>query len=99
METGDASKTVKITETGKTIYERRAVRRYKDKPVDRKLIEQVLDAGRMAPSAMNKQPWHMKHELPHMLKQGKGTIVNCASVARLIGFPGLPANMASKLPW
>ncbi|TWF34959.1 nitroreductase [Chitinophaga polysaccharea] len=50
---GEASK----TETIKTIYARRAVRKYKDKPVDKKLIEQILDAGRMAPSAMNKQPW------------------------------------------
>ncbi|GAA3931048.1 SDR family oxidoreductase [Chitinophaga oryziterrae] len=38
----------------------------------------------------------MKHELPHMLKQGKGVIVNCASIAGLIGFPGLPAYVASK---
>ena len=38
----------------------------------------------------------MKHELPHMLKQGKGAIVNCASVAGLIGFTGLPAYVASK---
>lgn len=41
----------------KTIYTRRAVRKYKDKPVERNLIEQILDAGRMAPSAINKQPW------------------------------------------
>jgi nitroreductase len=45
------------TPTLKTIFERRAVRKYKSKPVDMKLIEQVLDAGRMAPSAMNKQSW------------------------------------------
>lgn len=57
METVTASKTVKMTETVKTIYQRRAVRKYKDRPVDRELVEQVLDAGRMAPSAMNKQPW------------------------------------------
>lgn len=38
----------------------------------------------------------MKHEIPHMLKQGKGAIVNTASVAGLIGFPGLPAYVASK---
>jgi nitroreductase len=48
---------VEKTQTEKTIYARRAVRRYKNKPVARELIEQVLDAGRMAPSAMNKQPW------------------------------------------
>jgi NAD(P)-dependent dehydrogenase (short-subunit alcohol dehydrogenase family) len=38
----------------------------------------------------------MKHELTHMLRQGKGAIVNCASVAGLIGFKGLPAYVASK---
>lgn len=38
----------------------------------------------------------MKHELPYMLQQGKGAIVNCASVAGLIGFPGLPAYVVSK---
>lgn len=38
----------------------------------------------------------MKHELPHMLKAGKGAIVNCASIAGLVGFPGLPAYVATK---
>jgi nitroreductase len=41
----------------KTIYERRSVRKYKDKAVEKIIIEQLLDAGRMAPSAINKQPW------------------------------------------
>lgn len=44
-------------ETMRTIFERRAVRKYKDKAVDRKLIEEIMAAGRMAPSAINKQPW------------------------------------------
>jgi NAD(P)-dependent dehydrogenase (short-subunit alcohol dehydrogenase family) len=38
----------------------------------------------------------MKYEIAHMLQQGNGAIVNCASVAGLIGFPGLPAYVASK---
>ena len=38
----------------------------------------------------------MKSEIPIMLKQGKGAIVNVASVAGLIGFPGLPAYVATK---
>ena len=38
----------------------------------------------------------MKYVLPHMEKVGKGSIVNTASVAGLIGFQGLPAYTASK---
>lgn len=38
----------------------------------------------------------MKYEIPHMMKQGKGAIVNNASVAGLVGFPGLPAYVAAK---
>ena len=38
----------------------------------------------------------MKHEIPQMLKQGGGAIVNTASVAGLVGFQGTPAYVASK---
>lgn len=38
----------------------------------------------------------MKYEIPHMLKQGKGAIVNDASIAGLVGFPNIPAYVASK---
>ena len=38
----------------------------------------------------------MKYEIPYMVQRGKGAIVNCASVAGLIGFPGLPAYVVSK---
>jgi nitroreductase len=57
MDTSIAGETLSRTETIETIYERRAVRKYKESFVDVNLIEKVLDAGRMAPSAMNKQPW------------------------------------------
>jgi len=38
----------------------------------------------------------MKYEIPQMLKQGKGAIVNMASVAGLIGFPAQASYCASK---
>ena len=34
--------------------------------------------------------------IPHMLKQGRGSIVNISSVASLVGIPGVPAYAASK---
>lgn len=36
---------------------RRSVRGYKDKKVERELIEQCIDAALLAPSARNSQPW------------------------------------------
>jgi NAD(P)-dependent dehydrogenase (short-subunit alcohol dehydrogenase family) len=38
----------------------------------------------------------MKHELAHMAAHGGGAIVNTASVAGLVGFPGISAYCASK---
>lgn len=41
--------------------------------------------------------WYcMRHELPPMLERGAGAIVNCSSVAGLVGFPTTPAYVASK---
>ena len=38
----------------------------------------------------------MKYEIPRMLERGGGSIVNCSSVAGLIGFPNMSIYMASK---
>ncbi|MEM0360207.1 MAG: nitroreductase family protein [Candidatus Diapherotrites archaeon] len=42
----------------KCIYERRSVRDFKDKPVPKKIVQELLNAAVMAPSARNSQPWH-----------------------------------------
>jgi nitroreductase len=39
------------------LHERRAVRDFKSTAVERSVIERVLDAAILAPSAMNRQPW------------------------------------------
>ena len=57
MATSVINKVAETTETLQTIYERRSVRKYKNKFVDKSTIEKILDAGRMAPSAINEQPW------------------------------------------
>src|SRR5881409_583182 len=38
----------------------------------------------------------MKYEIPRMLEGGGGAIVNCSSVAGVIGFPGIGIYSASK---
>jgi len=39
------------------IKARRSIRSYSDRPVAKELINEILDAGRFAPSSLNKQPW------------------------------------------
>ena len=41
----------------KLIAQRRSIRRYLDKPVEREKILECLEAARLAPSADNVQPW------------------------------------------
>lgn len=45
-------------EVREAIAYRRSIRNYLDKPVEEEKIERVLEAGRLAPSAANKQEWH-----------------------------------------
>ncbi|MBV8951793.1 MAG: nitroreductase family protein [Actinobacteria bacterium] len=44
-------------ETWDAIRARRNVRQYTDQPIPREHLEQILEAGRRAPSSMNTQPW------------------------------------------
>lgn len=39
------------------IQNRRSIRKYQSRPVPKTLLEQVLQAGRLAPSSKNRQPW------------------------------------------
>jgi nitroreductase len=36
---------------------RRSIRTYTAQPVERKIIEEIVDCARLAPTAMNDQPW------------------------------------------
>ena len=39
------------------IKDRRSVRHYADRPIEEEVLAQVLEAGRLAPSARNRQEW------------------------------------------
>jgi nitroreductase len=43
--------------TVEVLRKRRSVRAYTDQPVAREVIEEILDCARLAPTAMNAQPW------------------------------------------
>ena len=40
------------------ILSRRSIRKFKNKSISEEVLNSILEAGRRAPSATNKQPWH-----------------------------------------
>ncbi|MCD6590881.1 MAG: nitroreductase family protein [Candidatus Aenigmarchaeota archaeon] len=40
------------------IKSRRSIRKYTDKQIDRNILEEIINAARLSPSALNIQPWH-----------------------------------------
>ena len=79
-----------------TILGRRSIRRYQQKEIPRDTLDKILETGRNAPSAMNRQPWHfivvtnneIKKELSKWLftkhiKDSPVTIVGCAKTGLL----------------
>ena len=72
------------------ILSRRSIRRYEEKKVPEEVLEKILEAGRQAPSAGNRQLWHfivltsdeIKEKLSHgrwntFIKDSAFTIVGC----------------------
>ena len=57
------------------IMSRRSIRKYKAREVGKDTIRRILEAGRYAPSAANKQPWHFilitDSEIKKLLSKGK----------------------------
>ena len=55
------------------ILERRSIRKYKADPVEKEKLERILEAGRLAPSAKNRQEWRFiviqKKEIRKRIKE------------------------------
>lgn len=71
------------------IYTRRSVRAYKDQPVGKELIEQVIDAAIHAPSGMNGQPWAFAVITDKQALQSLSDKTKAFLVANLDKFPFL----------
>ncbi|WP_334308494.1 nitroreductase family protein [Lacrimispora sp.] len=41
----------------KSISDRRSIRTFKDTAIPKEMVEEILNAGRLAPSSKNRQPW------------------------------------------
>ena len=73
------------------VLSRRSIRRYEQKEIPKDVLNRILEAGRQAPSAMNRQPWHFivltDYEIKKKLSKGffnkhikdsAATVVGCA---------------------
>jgi len=76
-----------------TVLSRRSIRRYEKQDIPKDVLDKILEAGRQAPSAGNKQPWHfivlsdydIKEKLSHgkwntFVKDSAVTIVGCGYI-------------------
>jgi nitroreductase len=70
------------------IISRQSDRKYDSKPVEKEKLERIVEAGRMAPSACNAQPWKF------VVVTDKQLIVRIAEAAsaKLIGMNGFVAQ-------
>jgi len=73
------------------VLSRRSIRRYEKKEIPKDVLDKIFEAGRQAPSAANKQPWHfivlndseVKKELSkglfnRFINDATVTVVGCA---------------------
>jgi len=71
------------------ILNRRSVRRYKPDLVPTEVLNSILEAGRMAPSASNRQPWHFivvtDRSLKQKLSQGRWNKFIAESAFTVVG--------------
>lgn len=47
-----------MNETINNILKRRSIRSFTDEKIEKSILEEIIKAGRYAPSALNEQPWH-----------------------------------------
>ncbi|MEM3615698.1 MAG: nitroreductase family protein [Candidatus Methanomethylicia archaeon] len=69
-------------EVSEAIKVRRSIRKYRSDPIPEEYLIKILEAGRLAPSAGNRQPWHFIIVRDKSLKE---EIVKAARNQRFIG--------------
>lgn len=90
--------------TLETIFRRRSIRRYADKPVDNETITLLLQAAMAAPSAVNSQPWEfIVITDPEMLAMVRSKLPfarhNAPAGIVVLGSPERANNSAGRMFW
>jgi nitroreductase len=90
-------------ETWEAIRSRRNVRSFEDRPVHQDHLNEILEAGRRAPSSQNWQPWSfvVVTERERLIKlaqvwQGAGHVAHSAATVALVGSPPSPPSLPSS---
>ena len=97
-------------QTLETILNRKSVRKYKDRPVEKEKIDKLIRAGMAAPSSRDRRPWEfiivtdrdildtMGNGLPlaRMLKETKQAIIVCGDTAKSNNAWQLDCSAATK---
>jgi nitroreductase len=84
------------------ISSRRSIRKFKEAPVPREMIETILEAGRQAPSAKNRQPWHFivvqGERRQEMVQVMRGGIEHVRQLGMDLGSAEWSANCMEQAP-
>ena len=86
------------------IFQRRSIRKYTDRPVEREKLDLLLKAGMAAPSAMNCKPWEfILVTQPEAMARFRSRLMfgdrNAPAAIAVCGNPALSTNPAAKLFW
>jgi nitroreductase len=83
-------------DTIETIMGRRSVRKFERKPIGDEDLHAIIEAGRQAPSAANRQPWHFvvvrNEELRRQLAEacsGQSWLADADAIVAGVGQPGV----------
>lgn len=73
------------------IKQRRSIRKYKNKKIPKKLIKEIIEAGRYAPSAHNSQPWRFvvitnKKKIKELSNYVKNWFKRREKIGHIVGF-------------
>ena len=90
--------------TLETIFRRRSIRKFTDRPVEPEKLDLLLKAAMAAPSAMNCKPWEFVVVTnPDKLAQFRKRLIfgnrNAPAAIVVCGNPSLSANPAARLFW